>query len=307
MALSLFMAGLPVGVAASYFVSGRVAASHGWRAAFWIAALPGILCAAAALGLREPRRGASESGAPRAATPPAGTGVAPYLKLLSLPTLWWVIASGALHNFNMYAVGAFLSPYLMRYHELDVRQANDIAMVAAGLAGLPGLYVGGLVADRAYRRRRNGRLLAAALASAASAPLVYLALSRPPGDIAAFTVLMALGSALMYAYYSMVYATIQDIVAPASRGSAMALYFFAMYVLGASLGPVGTGMLSDLFTRRAAETAGVTAADASALAPFRAEGLHTAMYIVPLLGLLLAAVLFAGARTVERDIERSRA
>ena len=52
----------------------------------------------------------------------------------------------------------------------------------------------------------------------------------------------------MYVYYSTVYSTIQDVVEPSLRGTAMALYFCAMYLLGASLGPVGTGLVSDYFT-----------------------------------------------------------
>jgi hypothetical protein len=83
----------------------------------------------------------------------------------------------------------------------------------------------------------------------------------------------------------------------------MALYFFAMYVLGASLGPYGTGLVSDIFTTRAAGAAGVTNWTQQTLEPFRAEGLHTAMYIIPALGLLLALVLFAASRTVAKDME----
>jgi hypothetical protein len=68
-------------------------------------------------------------------------------------------------------------------------------------------------------------------------------------------------------------------------------------VLGASFGPLATGMLSDHFTRRAA-------AGAVNLEPFRGAGLHSAMYVVPLLSILLALVLFAATRTVARDMER---
>ena len=60
----------------------------------------------------------------------------------------------------------------------------------------------------------------------------------------------------MYAYYSTVYSTIHDVVEPSLRGTAMALYFCAMYLLGASLGPVGTGLASDYFTFQAASAAG---------------------------------------------------
>ena len=67
---------------------------------------------------------------------------------------------------------------------------------------------------------------------------------------------MGIGSGVMFAYYSTVYSTIHDVVEPSLRGTAMALYFFAMYVLGASMGPVGTGLASDYFTFQKASAAG---------------------------------------------------
>jgi MFS family permease len=139
---------------------------------------------------------------------------------------------------------------------------------------------------------------------------------------------MGSGCGVMYAYYSTVYSTIHDVVEPALRGTAMALYFCAMYLLGASLGPVGTGLVSDYFTFQAASAAGKVAPmpfgaivaaefrslvgeskgfDLRALEPFRAEGLHTAMYIVPILAVLLAIVLFAASRTVKKDVAKLQA
>src|SRR5260370_31703228 len=85
-----------------------------------------------------------------------------------------------------------------------------------------------------------------------ASPICYLALAKPAGAIAGFTLLMGTSLALVYAYYSCVYAAIQDIVEPALRGTAMALYFFAMYLLGASLGPLATGWASDYYARQAA-------------------------------------------------------
>jgi MFS family permease len=122
--------------------------------------------------------------------------------------------------------------------------------------------------------------------------------------MARFLVFMGLGCGLMYTYYSTVYSTIHDVIEPSLRGTAMAIYFFAMYLLGAALGPWGTGALSDFFTRRAAADAGVTDLTLSALEPFRGTGLHQAMYVIPLLNLCLAGVLFAGARTVRADMQR---
>jgi MFS family permease len=153
------------------------------------------------------------------------------------------------------------------------------------------------------KRQANGRLLVGALAILGSVPFIFLALGRTGGDILGFMILMGAGCALMYAYYSTVYSTIQDVIEPSLRGTAMALYFFAMYVLGASLGPYGTGLVSDFFATRAARAAGMTSLTQQALEPFRAAGLHAAMYIIPALGLLLTLVLFAASRTVTKDME----
>jgi hypothetical protein len=62
-------------------------------------------------------------------------------------------------------------------------------------------------------------------------------------------------------------------------------------------------MISDHFAAQAATAAGVTDHTIKALEPFRAAGLHNAMYAVPILAVLLALVLFAASRTVKRDIE----
>lgn len=299
-ALSIFMMGLPVGIALSYAVSGSIAGAYGWRAAFWVAGIPGLICAVGALAMREPRRGATEThnigGMKRAGSP--------YLLVLSIPTMWWLIASGALHNFNMYAIGGFLSPYLMRYHGLSIQDAGLVSMVVFGLSGIPGLLLGGIIGDRVMKKRPNGRLVVGAVFILASIPLVFLALEQPAGSAAGFMALMGLGCAVMYAYYSTVYSTIQDIIEPSLRGTAMAIYFFAMYVLGASLGPYGIGLISDKSTQNAAAQAGVTVFTQQALEPFRGQGLHTAMYVIPVLGVLLALVLFAGSRTVTKDMEK---
>jgi len=303
-ALSIFMLGLPIGMALSYAISGRLAQAWGWRWAFYVAIVPGLICSLWALLIREPQRGATETHNIGAAKREGS----PYRLVLSISTMWWIILSGALHNFNMYAIASFINPFLQRYHGLDIQQASYVSMVVNGLMGIPGLILGGLAADWAMKRRKSGRMLVGTIALVVSVPLVLLAISRPGGDIWGFAIWMGLGYAVMSAYYSTVYATIQDIIEPSLRGTAMSLYFFAMYVLGAALGPYGTGLVSDYFTEQAALAAGVTipldtAARFEALKPFRAEGLHSAMYIIPILGTLLSFVLLAAARTVTKDMD----
>jgi MFS family permease len=294
-AMAVFMLGLPLGLALSFFVSGAVAKEHGWRAALLVAGVPGLALAVASLFLPEP---------PRTGTTPAGAPpfVAVVRRVLAVPTMWWVILSGALHNFNLYALGTFVVSFLVRYHRLDVADAGAAAGVVFGCGAL-GIYAGGWLGDLAYRRSPSGRLTVAWLGLAAAVPCLVLALAAPPGDLTLCVLGLLPGCLLMYTYYGTVYATIQDVVEPPMRGTAMALYFCAMYLLGGVLGPLATGWVSDALARRAAAADGADAVGEV----HKAVGLHDAMYLIPVLSVALVAVLFAASRTVGRDTLRSPA
>jgi MFS family permease len=256
--------------------------------------------------INEPARGSAEQHGIGTRRRPGS----PYWLVLSTPTMCWIIASGALHNFNMYTIGGFLSPMLRRFHACDPIPAANTSMVIYGLVGVPGLFLGGYLGDRLYRSRINGRLWVASIALGLSVPLLYLSLSQPAGSVLAFALLFGFGCGLMYTYYSTVYSTVQDVIEPALRGTAMSLYFCAMYLLGGALGPFIFGRLSQYCTMQAALRQGISVGGMSpagafeALKPFAGEGIHTAMYILPAVNLALAMVLFAGTRTVAKDAER---
>lgn len=298
-ALALFMLGLPLGNFLGSSVSGVLAARYGWRMAFYAACVPGLLFAVLALRLAEPARGAAEN------SPQAGRALegSPYWLVLEIPTIRWIILTGALFNFNMYTIQTFLPAYLSRIHLLDLRQANFITAIAFGAVGIPGMLLGGWVSDRTAASRPTGRLHVSAAALFFTGTFIYLALNLASGQLLLFGVLISLGCLLGYFYYSGVYATIQDIVPPRLRGTAMALYFLAMYLMGGSFGPVLTGKLSDYFARRAMAEAGMTTLNEH----FRALGLHSAMYVIPACSMLVAAVLLAAARTVARDMNEMQA
>jgi MFS family permease len=293
LALSIFMLGLPFGNFFGTFLSGRIAAAHGWRSAFFIACLPGLLLAVLVLLISEPLRGAAESSPPPASPQPASH----WSSVLRIPTLRWIILSGALFHFCSYALNTFLPAFLMRFHYLSLPRASATSALVMGATGLPGLLLGGWAADRAHAWRRDGRLLISAAAILLCAPAIFLALLRPPGAAVSFALLAGFGYLLAHVYFSSVYAVIQDVVAPPLRGTAFALYFFGMYLLGGSFGPVATGRLSDFFARHA-----MTAAHAPAMTEsFRTAGLHSALYAVPLSYVLLVAVLLAAARSLPSE------
>lgn len=295
-ALSLFMLGVPIGGALSYFFSGPIAQAfgpHGWRIGMMAAAAPALLLIPLLLVLREPVRGAAETVQSAA---PAGS----FWTVLRIPTLWWIIASGALINFNMYAIGTFLPAFLSRIHGLSLARSGVTVGVAYAVGGIAGGGLAGVWGDRIIHARKDGRMLSAALIAVLGAPLGYFGIVQGRGSVVLAVVLITLAYGTLNSYYGLVYSSIQDIVAPAFRGTAMSIYFMFMYLGGASFGPLLTGNLSDRLARRAAGAGKMTEA-------FKAIGLQQAMVVIPILSLALGIILYFGSRTIGRDMERREA
>jgi predicted MFS family arabinose efflux permease len=284
-AMAGFMMAVPVGVMLSSAVTGPAAQAWGWRAALALAAAPAALLVPALLWLREPEREAVGR---------AGDRIGP-MTLLRIPALGWIAASGAILNFALYSFSSFLPAFLTRYHGLSVAQAGLWTGIGSGVAGVAGAVAAGLWGDRIVARWANGRLLLAAGAALLAAPLALAAIALPAGESTAALALIMPAYGLLQTYYGLVYAAINDIVVPGLRGTAMAGYLFVTYLGGAAFGPLATGMLSDRLARRAAGGAGLTEAA-------RAVGLHQAMYLIPAMALVLAVVLWAGARSVRRSV-----
>jgi MFS family permease len=294
--LALFMLGVPVGGALSFFFSGALAQAYGWRVSMALAAAPALLLVPALLLLHEPTRGASESKA-------AALQATSVWTILRIPTLWWIIASGVLLNFNAYSIASFLPALLSRVHGLSLAASGVASGVVYIFGGVIGGTLAGVLGDSIVRRRKDGRLLVASIASLVAAPLACVAILRPAGGVIAAVIFFALTYAALTSYYGLVYSAIQDLVAPNRRGTTMAVYFLAMYLCGASFGPLLTGRLSDLLARRAATLAG----SAGVTEAFRAVGLQQAMLEIPLLSVVLALVLYLGSRAMVADVARREA
>jgi MFS family permease len=297
-AMGVFMLGLPAGIFLAYISAGAIATKYGWRAAFWFACIPGIILAVMALRIPEPVRGALDAG--RVVTTATNAVKSPFATVLALPTMWWIILSGVFHNFNMYAINAFNTAFLQRFHGLSLLNASYVNSISVGAVGAIGLLVGGSLADKMSAKRRNGRLVLSACSMTIAAPCIFMAINQPKGSLTAYVLFMSVGTITMFVYYATVYSAIQDVIEPRLRGTAVAIYFCFMYILGASVGPVGTGALSDHFALKAMTDAGATTMTEA----FKAIGLHNAMYAIPILALAAAFVLFMASRTMDKDVRK---
>ncbi len=294
--LALFMLGVPIGGALGYFFSGPIAQAYGWRAAMVFAAVPALLLVPALLMLDEPQRGASE-------LHPAPLVRASMWNVLRIPTLWWIIVSGALLNFNAYAFGTFLPAFLSRVHGVSLAKSGIDTGIVYLLGGVSGGIIAGYLGDFIVHRRKDGRLLCAAVLALVAIPFACVGILQPAGSLYLAMAFLAVTYASLTTYYGLVYSAIQDIVAPNQRASAMAIYFMAMYMCGASFGPLFTGKLSDVLAHRAAALAG----SSSVTETFRAVGLQQAMLVIPVLCVALAFVLYMGSRTIIVDMAKREA
>ena len=127
----------------------------------------------------------------------------------------------------------------------------------------------------------RGALRAALYGMAASVPFLIVLLAQPRRAMASVPVLAGSGpscSTLLRAGH----ATLQDIVAPGSVVRPWPL-LLRLYLLGAAVGPVGTGVLSDRLAARAALRLGLPAGAEAAARRAAPGSAHRAA-----LGLLLA-------------------
>ncbi|RMV72177.1 Major facilitator family transporter [Pseudomonas caricapapayae] len=91
-------------------------------------------------------------------------------------------------------------------------------------------------------------------------------------------------------------------IEPRLRATAMALFFAGLYLLGGGLGPVVVGLLSDHFAHAAMAVAGVEAMSE----PFKAIGLHDAMYLIPVALFLTLLFLYQASRCFSQDACRMK-
>ena len=283
-ALSIFMLGIPIGGGLSFLLSGPMAQAFGWRTAVAFAAAPALLLVPALFSI------------PEAVRDTARRAAAPAWSFVRIPTMWWIIVSGVLLNFVMYAFASFLSSFLIRVHGFSLSATGIAAGLLYGIGGVLGGVIAGPVGDRVIHKRKDGRMLAAAMAALISAPLGFFAIVQPAAMVA--IPLLGITYCFLNMYYGLVYASIRDIVPPSLRATALAFYFMMMYLCGASFGPVVTGNLSDRMARRAAAAAGSPVVTEA----FKAIGLRQAMLIIPALALVLAVALYAGSRTIRKDM-----
>lgn len=286
-AVSIMQLGVPLGVTTAFLTTGLIAtALDSWRAVFLIAAVPGLVLGVVFLFVREPPRGAFDG---VLAAP--GRTDRPFARVLRPRTMWWLIASGVGIQICGNGVTTFLVPFLQRFFDPSLTAAGVLAGIPIGVVGMLALLVAGRFADRARAHSAGRRLALGAVWIAASSPLVALAFLIADAGVAWFLVVFSAGWFLQFAFPVTALPAIADFIAPNLRGTAIAVFFAAFYLLGGGLGPIIVGAVSEF-----------SAAYAPSSSDASAHGLLTSLAIIAPLSLLLSGMAMWGAsRTIERN------
>jgi MFS family permease len=295
-AMGVFMLGLPLGLVLAFFTVGPIVqAFDSWRAPFFVAAIPGLILAIIVFFIKEPIRGASEKHNVDQINVKS-----PVKKILSIKTMWWIILSGVSVNFASYAGNGFLVVLLLRYYELPIADASIITGLIVGVTGLIGLTLGGYASDAIHKRSNTGRLKYGSICLVIASVATAAALMQGRDALIVFSILFGIGWLTYYSYYTTVYPALQDVVEPRLRGTAMALYFAGMYLLGGAFGTVVVGALSDHFANAAMLAENVT----TMTNIHRAVGLHDAMYLIPIAMFVTAIFVFLATLSFKEDHQR---
>lgn len=240
-ALAIYSMGLPLGILCGFLIGGWVNDWFGWRAAFFIVGIPGLLFALVVrFGIREPVRGAFET----AAVEPA-----PPLRE-AIRAIW---GHGALRHailgtmavaFANYGFLTWTPAFLIRSHGLAVSTVGTYSALVIGISGAVGMLLAGRAADALARRDVRWLAWLPALIVLVNLPGAVLTLTAPT-PLMTF-VWMAIPSAMGVMYLGPVLALLQNFTAPRMRAVAGAFFLFVVNLVGLGLGPQVVGILSDL-------------------------------------------------------------
>lgn len=293
-ALGVFQAAIPMGFALGYVLGGVLALYFGWRLAFMIVGLPGLIVSVFVWKLKEPRRGEHDP-PPLAREIEADANRSWWSTTKEiLSTRDWLLSTAG-YTAVTFVLGAFATwatLMLARDKHMSETAAAIVLGIVILVAGAAGTFGGGWIADRVVAKRRNGYFLVCAASSllAIFPAVIGLITHRPMFFLPAIFFAVV----LLFVNNAPFHAILVNSVPPAIRASAMALNIVAIHACGDVISRFGVGKLSDSL---AAGNASLIAALARLLGldPTQ-EHLTSALLVVPL-ALFVSALFFLwGAR-----------
>jgi MFS family permease len=257
--MAIFFCAIPVGSALGYVVGGLVDKHYGWRMAFFVAGVPGLLLAVLCLLLRDPPRGLQDTGAaqsdatpavkPASPSPPANLRKdtwAAYGRLVRNKPYVLTILGYAAYTFAVGGLAVWMPAFLERARGIPRSEATVSFGAIVVITGFIGTFVGGWLGDYCAKYSRRAYLWLSAISTLVAAPFVWMALTTNSHTV--YLVCMVWAQLCLFLSTGPINAAIINLVAATERATAIALGVFAIHLLGDALSPPLIGALSDRFS-----------------------------------------------------------
>jgi predicted MFS family arabinose efflux permease len=235
-----FMAGGLFGQVLGVAIGGAVAASYGWRSAFAVIGIAGLV-----LGVLYPiivREGKIRALAGTGASGSAGA-IPPKLReLVGNRSVRLAYLASGLQLFAAGSLPAWLPSYFNRYYDLNVDKAGSLAALLLLVCGV-GMIACGMLSDRISREHPERKISLSIAYTLGTALCLTIALQLPVGT----GQLVMLGGAMFLVAGTVgpVGAMVANLTPLAIHGSAFATLTLANNLIGLAPGPILTGRIAD--------------------------------------------------------------
>jgi len=270
-ASSIFHLGMFFGGTLGMVLSGIISTHLGWRACFYIVAIPGLILVYFILKIKEVRHEHHNA---------ADVNIRSITNLFKISTYIVTLMAGIMLTFTSSAIIAWMTQFFIRYHHYGVDKASLTIGLTVLISGPFGIFTGGHLSDYLFNKYHLPRSTAMAIAFITATPLIYFVLTTQNDVLMLISLVMA--TFLMTFYYGPMVTFIQDIVPGHLKATAFALYLFTVHIIGSTPAPALIGKLSDMFN------------------------LQTALYSVVFTNLLGGLLLLAATRILVKKLKREK-
>lgn len=242
-AFAVFYLAIPVGSALGYVVGGLIEKHFGWRTAFLVAGIPGLLLAMWVLALKEPARGIQDGGQALPMPARREKTFVRYGRFLKIRPYRLAVAGYTAYTFALGGLAFWMPAFLERMRGLERADATVGFGAITVVTGLVGTFIGGWAADRLLARHgQKAYCWLSAVTAAAAIPFAVIALTASTPAI--YFAALAVAQLLLFVSTSPINTAIVTFVAPEDRASAMALNVFVIHALGDVISPPLIGLVS---------------------------------------------------------------
>jgi MFS family permease len=249
-AYGVYGMGLNLGILAGFLTGGWVNQFFGWRVAFFVAGIPGVLLALIVRAtLAEPQRRQSANAAASSQDAPPVADV--LRRLWAHRTFRHMVWGTSLLSFAAYGMFNWLPPFLARTHGLTTGVIGTWLALILGVGGAVATFAGGYLSDRLARRDVRWYSWVTTIAFAISVPLQLAAFLAD--DVRVALLCFVIPGAMAQICVPSLMAVTHNLVENRMRALSSAIVLFILNMLGLGLGPLAVGIVSDALRPMAGE------------------------------------------------------